>query len=344
MPNEQTMTITETAPDGTETTVEITTTKPDDTALGEDKSLVEEVIEAIFDTDDVADETIPTDTAEPAIYELTPTDEELSTDSVEFNLGSDSFPSIDIPPASETIDAAAVESESDTSEADLAAAEQQAHLDAAKEAQTAADEFVAQGDYSAAEQARETAENEAWEAGDQSVLSGSSSAELESAAAKQEDAEYYRGEQAYDASHGDYEAAKEDAQNAAFATGDADFKAGGPDHTEQSDKDVGNLDWAVWDQKNADESARNAEEYAAEGDFDNAARNADQAESYQALADEYGAAGNPADDSYQIDTSSEVASGGTYDSDFDAASVDTGFDSSTSTAADTSYDTSTDDV
>ena len=59
MPNEETMTINQTAPDGTETTIEVTTSKPDD-AAADDKSIVEEVYEALFDTD-TDDDTDDTD-------------------------------------------------------------------------------------------------------------------------------------------------------------------------------------------------------------------------------------------------------------------------------------------
>jgi hypothetical protein len=370
MPNEENMTITETAPDGTETRIEVTTTKPDDAAVG-DKSLIEEVYEALFDSDadDDADGTgydgsdsdsDEDDTTDPAMYGLTPTDDEISTKSAEFNIGRDTFPSIEIPPgavgtgAEPLPDVAPASLSPDTLPAgesaadavDPAAIEQQAHADAAKDAQAAADQFVAQGDYKAAEQARETAENEAWEGGDSSMLRGSDSNELETAGTKQQDADHYREQQAYHVEHGDYQAAKEDAQNVAQSTGDADYYAGGSDHTAQADKDVGNLDWAVWDEKNADYARSNAQAYAAEGEFGIAEQYAGQAEGYQANADDYAAHADPASSIYQnqADPSSEVASGGSYESTYDASAVDTGFDAGADAAAAPTYDTSTDDV
>jgi len=288
------------------------------------------------------------------MYELTPTDDEISTNSVEFSIGQDSFPSIDVPPGVAEPSFASVPdtgfaaaepaSEPETPEADTEAAESAAHAEAAREAQAAADEFVAQGDYKAAAQARETAEDEAWAAGDSSMLDGSDSTELEGAAYKQEVADSYRAEQAYDIEHGDYEAAKEDAQNVAYATGDADYKASGDDHTAQADKDVNSLDWAVWNEKNADSEAQNAAAYAAEGDFDNAERYAENAGTYQAAADDYAVQADPAGDMYNADPSSDVASGGSYDSSFDAGAVDTGFDAGVDTSSASTYDPGTDDV
>ena len=49
MTNEENVTITQTAPDGTETVIEITQTKPDAEADADGGSLVEEVIDALFD-------------------------------------------------------------------------------------------------------------------------------------------------------------------------------------------------------------------------------------------------------------------------------------------------------
>jgi hypothetical protein len=388
MPNEQTMTITETAPDGTETKIEITTTKAGDAVDGDDPSLAE-VIEALFDPDgDFDDDADTTGTdgdtsqqSDPAMHEMTPTPEELSTNSSEFNIGRDSFPSIDIPPG--TIDPLPTDSGNtgftpatsgteatpiDTGDtgfappasipdpattepaapaADPGAAELQAHADAAKEAQDAADQFVAEGDYKAASEARETAENESWQAGDNSMLSGSNAGELSNAGDRQDAAAEYREQQTYDVEHGNYEAAKEDAQNVAYATGDADYQAGGADHSGQADKDVGNLDWAVWDEKNADYQASNAQAYAAEGEFDIAGEYAGRADSYQANADDYAGHADPGGAAYSYDPSSEVASGGTYDAGveapaYDAGAIDTGFDAAASAAP--AYEPTTDDV
>jgi hypothetical protein len=84
----------------------------------------------------------------------------------------------------------------ETSEAEAAKiAEQEAHTQAATDAQNAADEFIAKGDYAAAAEARETAENESWEAGDDSMLSAYDAGDLTFAADKQEQAEYYNEQQ-----------------------------------------------------------------------------------------------------------------------------------------------------
>ena len=351
MPNEEITTITETAPDGTVTTIDITSTKPDDAAAGgDDKTIVEEIVEALFDEGDADDDADETD--DPAMYGLTPTDDEISTNSTEFTIGRDSFPSIDIPPGvigppvsdapdpglSTAAPDPIAQTDAETSAVDTAAADQQVHADAAKEAQDAADGFVAQGDYKAAAEARETAENESYAAGDSSMLGSSDSGDLANAGYQQDNANYYREQQAEHTGQGDYEAAKSDAQNVAYATGDADYKAGGSDHTAQADKDVANLDWAVWDQKNADGSVQNAEYYAAQGNFDQAQTALDQAGTYEATADEYGASANPGSEYYHADASSEVASGGSYD----AGAVDTGFDAGAGAAV--SYEPPVDDV
>jgi len=350
MPNEETMTITETAPDGTETKIEITTTKVDES----ESSLIEEIVDALFDPDgDSSDSTespdLQDDVTDPTMYGLTPTEEEISTNSVEFNIGRESFPSIDIPADSidpamplPNFDPVRVSETTDPTEA-ASTDEQETHADAARDAQKAADEFIAQGDYKAAAEARETAEAEAWQAGDDSMLGSSDSTDLENAGARQDDADYYREQQAEHIAQGDHEAAKEDAQNVAYATGDADWQAGGSDHTGQADKDVDNLDWAVWNDKNADSSVRDAEVYAAQGDFDSAERSADNADEYNASADAYAANADPAGDLYNVDPSSEVASGGAYDAGYDAGAIDTGFDAGVETAA-PAYDSSGDDV
>lgn len=384
---EENVTITETAPDGTQTTVEITTTKADDTLLSDDKSLVEEVVEALFDTD-AEDETeleafeSEFDTAEgdPVMFEATPTEEEITTNSIEFTVGEDGFPVTDVPetevpvdfaettaydtPLVDTpLDTANSDAASDTSTAEGKAAElseQQANVDAAKEAQAAADEFVAQGDYAAAADAREVAENAAYEAGDSSMLGVSDSSDLENAAYKQEVAENYRQQQQENIAEGDYAAAKEDAQNAGYATGDADYLASGSDHTGQSDNDVYNLDNAVYQEKNADAAVDNAGWYAAQGDADGVERNLEQAGAYQASADEFASRADQESYNYQEDPSSVVETGGTYDAgsydaasvgtydagayDASVASVDTGIDTSVDTSAASTYDTTTDDT
>jgi hypothetical protein len=297
-----------------------------------------------------------------------PTEEELSTNSVEFNMGSDSFASIDIPPGAideptafdptpEAPDYSVASPFDDSTsataepEADPSVADQQAHADAAQQAQAQADEFVDKGDYAAAADAREVAENEAWEAGDSSMLGSSDAGDLDNAAYKQEQAQDYRDQQADHIAAGDYEAAKEDAQNAAYATGDADYQAGGADHTGQSDLDESNLDWAAWNDKNADYNAQQADAYAAEGDMDNAERYADRADEYGASADTYAANADPENPYADHDPSSVVETGGTYDAGYEAggydasAGLDTGFDAGADAGVDmsSSYEPPIDD-
>ncbi len=313
-----------------------------------------------------------------------PTEEEISTNSIEFTVGEDGFPvsdtgdaetpagydetSFETPvefEASPVVDTPAADPVTDTgyssstddpstatAEADAELAAQQAHTDAAKDAQSAADEFVAQGDYKAAADAREVAENEAWEAGDSSMLGASDQSDLENAAYKQDVADDYRAQQQEHIEEGDYAAAKEDAQNAGYATGDADYLASGSDHTGQSDNDAYNLDWAVHQDKNADYNAQNAEAYAAEGDFDNAERYADRAGEYQESADHFAAKADVESDFYQDDPTSDVMAGGSYDAGtYDAGTYDAGAYDAVDTGIDTtvdttpvSYDTTTDDT
>jgi hypothetical protein len=358
MPNEdnvENMTITETAPDGTQTVIEITTTKPNDS---EDKTLIEEVFDAIFDDDsDLADvgeddstggdDITDEGSADSEMYQTLPTADEINMNSVEFSIGQDTFPSgyvtapdvppvID-PPTAEKTDAVDFAS----GDSAVGESEQTAHADAASDAQAAADDFIDRGDYAAAAEARGKAEDEAYSAGDDSMLGSSSEGELQNAAYQQEVASEYRDQQAEHIAAGDYESAKQDAQNAAYATGDADWNAGGADHSGQSDSDVTNLDWAVWDQKNAEGSRQDAEWYAEHDLPDAAAASADQAGIYDARADDFADQADPSSVGYDYDPSSSVDSGGSYD----VADVDTGFDPGTvDTSSASTYDPGTDDV
>src|SRR5262249_52964084 len=142
------------------------------------------------------------------------------------------------------------------------------HVEAATDAQSQADAAVAAGDYEAASHYRETAENEAWAAGDQSVLHGSSSTDLDDAHWQQQQADYYEHQESLHVQAGGYEAAREDASNAAWHNGNADFNAGGPDHTGQANAEYHQEDWAVWEQHAANDNANSADVYAAQGDFD----------------------------------------------------------------------------
>jgi hypothetical protein len=233
-----------------------------------------------------------------------------------------------------------------TDSADAETLERQAHTDAAVEAQAAADEFVASGDYAAAAEARETAENESWEAGEDSMLSLYDAADLTFAADKQEQAEHYNEQQATYAQQGDYEAARTAADNSAYATYEADSSVGGDDHTGQADAEKYNMDWAVHEEKQADYYAQNAAAYAADGDFEKAETYAASSAEHQESADHFGDLGEHGGDVAVFDPSSVVQTGGTYESSYDSgvAAVDTGFDSGMDTSMNSGFDSDADDI
>ena len=374
------MTVTETAPDGTETITEIVMNEDGSAFIVEEESLLEEVVEAAFGTeiDDnltpiTPDGEVITDT-ETDVYEA---ESDFETTGADFTVGGEMFDpnftptettnlsGIDAPfdsgfgttdtaysavpiadtPYESPVDAQIEAYNLETSEAEAAAiAEQEAHTAAATDAQNAADEFIAKGDYAAAAEARETAENESWEAGDDSMLSAYDAGDLTVAAEKQEQAEYYNEQQTQFAQAGDYEAARDAADKSAYATSEADSSAGGDDHTGQADAEKYNMEWAVHEEKQADYNADNAAAYAADGDFERAESYAASAVEHQERADNYGDLGEHGAVGAVYDPSSEVASGGTYDSTYDATAVDTGFDASVDTTAVSTYDTGTDDV
>lgn len=346
MTNEENVTITQTAPDGTETVIEITQTKPDD-APGDDQSIVEEVIEALFDTDDDDDDaTVDSDTDADPDGVVEPGDkvddpdtglaldsEDTSEAATDDPITADaSTPTADDPTIAAAPDAGGVADTTDQADPASATDEgtpaNQAHLDAATDAQQQADEFAAQGDYAAAAEAREVAENEAYAGGDDSMLSGSTANELTNAADQQATANQYEQEEAADAQAGNWDAAKEDAGNAAYAQGGADYYGGGSDHTAQAKAEENQMDWAGWEQGNADSHMKDAEEYAAQGDFDHAEHSADLADADQGMADYHGALGEHGGDMAIQDDSSAVASGGSYEapaednSSYDAGSTD----------------------
>lgn len=286
------------------------------------------------DTENQTDETYEVVTSEesydPTIETVEPTFAETPTyDSTTFDSGTTSTDPVYLSSETEVSDEEAQE-----------IADQEAHAQAATDAQTAVDEFVAEGDYAAAADAREIAENESWEAGDDSMLGSSDAQDLRAAAEQQDNAEYYQEQQAINAQSGDWEAAKEDAQNAAYAASDADYRAGGDDHTGQADSDIYNLDNAQWHQESADEAAQNAVDAAEDGNFYAAEIYADSADKEQGLADDFGSQGDPGNILADYDPSSEVASGGTYEATYEdnLASVDTGFDATVDTGYDSTYD------
>ncbi len=341
------MTVTETAPDGTETVTEVIANE-EGSFIVEDESLFEEVFEAAFDVeigDDLTPIT-PEEFSDNAASDDSQADSDFQTTGTDFTVGDEMFdpsvlptdvvetPIVDAPfdsnygiadptfaetpvvdssfePTFGTVETDTTEM-SETEAAELA--EQEAHVQAATDAQEAADEFIAEGDYAAAAEAREVAEEESWQAGDDSMLSAYDAQDLTVAGEKQEEAEYYSQQQAEFAQAGDYEAAREAAGNAAYATSDADSTVGGADHTGQVNAEYANLDNAVWQEGLAEDDLDNAAYHAEMGNFDAAESSLDSAAANQADADYYGDLGEPGGDVAVYDPSSEVATGGTYDS------------------------------
>lgn len=227
----------------------------------------------------------------------------------------------------------AAETSSETT-VDAEAIEQEAHVQAATEAQAAADEFIAQGDYEAAAAARGIAENEAWEGGDQSMLSSYDSSDLEFAAYQQDKAEDYSEQQAEYARDGDYESAKEAASDAAYYTRDADSLAGGSDHSGQAEAEEYQMDWAIHEEKQADYQVDNAVYYAESGNFEQAEYHAAEAVEHQQMADYHGDLGEHDGAGAVYDPSSVVSSGGSYE----AADYSADYSSVDYSATDTSTD------
>ncbi len=296
---------------------------------------------------------MPTETSSNVVTEiieaiLDPTGDEVEADTMELNdstvtaytsVAPDAFDataSFETFDASSTVDASAMNATDATGTASDAASvitssDATTEVDAATaaDAQAQADEAVARGDYEAAAYHREVAENEAYAAGDSSSLHGSDSTDLQNADWQQDQANYYEQQQAQHAQAGDYEAAREDAANAAYAHGNADWQAGGSDHSGQAQIEEHQMDWAVWEEKNADYYADSANAYAAQGDYDNAATYAAEATEHQAAADYHGDLGEHGGSMAVYDLASEVTADTSYSS----------YDYSSSYAS--SYDTST---
>jgi hypothetical protein len=363
MPSEtETVTITQTAPDGTETKIEITQTPPE----GTDESLVEEIIEAIFDDTngdgeitaedfETGNEIEPNDvtyeTQDSTAFDSTEPiqSEQTATESVEpeifipvnYDGGTTDFNpaayDVSFVPTVENTDAGTVDtSATDTAEA-VELAEQQAQADAARDAQQAADDFVAAGDYEAAAEARQAAEDAAWEAGDNSMLDGSNATELDNAAWEQDNADYYRAQQEELTAKGDYEGAAEAADKVVENTSDADWYASGDDHSTEARNDAYALDNAVDAEKDAEWYANNAQEFAEQGDVYNAEVYAEQAGESLAEADDFATSTT---DGTNFDPSSQVESGGSYDAATDYSAYDAGTDFSADAGAD--YSSATD--
>ncbi len=370
---ESQMTVTETAADGTETVSEYVVN--DEGTFKVEESAAEQAFEAltgveIEDTLTQIDPTTGNPIDEPTeVYEAD-SDDEFETEDADFTATDDTFNPTFTPTETNDVFSAETPADSTFGTADTSytatplydstfgttettdttdnvtaeTAEQEAHTQAATDAQNAADEFIAQGDYAAAADARETAENEAWEAKDDSMLSAYDAQDLSHSADQQANAEYYEKQEAEFAQAGDYESAKEAAGNAAYAVNDADINAGGSDHTGQADSEVANMDNALWQESIADDDLDNAAWHAEAGNYDAANASLDSAAEHQETADTYGNLGEHGGDAAYYDPSSETATGGTYDSSFDATAVDTGFDASVDMSATSTYDTGTDDV
>jgi hypothetical protein len=342
----ETTIITENLTDGTTAVIEITT-------LDADASVIEDVIEALTDDGDVVFQSAQNEDAieaEADAAEWTIDDFELASDPIaaevfsdgEFHLASDEIAAevfgdsavgtaFDETAQTSSFEYAAPDAANSSTvdeAADSATLEAQAHAEAAVEAQAAADEFVAAGDYAAAAEAREVAENEAWAAGDQYILHGSDSTDLETAAYQQENAEYYEQQQALHAQQGDYEAAREDASNAAYATANADWNAGGADHTGQADAEYFQMGLAVSEEQTSDYFAHSAEQAAVAGDYENAEYFADLAADHQDAADYHGDLGEHGGEIGVYDNTSVVETGGSYEaadysSSYDYSATDT---------------------
>ncbi len=344
MVNEETVTITEITPDGTETVIEITTAADDGSVTDADNYSSEDVIEAFFDDNAAADDSLAENNIDNTGFANAEGDYAMQNGGADFAGETDNLYAAPFDVQENPLTENASAPTTETGGADYSAAnetatdgdpEQQAHYQAAVDAQQAADQFVASGDYAAAAQSRETAENESWAAGDDSMLSAYDSSDLSYAAEKQEDAANYDQQETAHARQGDYEAARDDANNAAYANSYADSSAGGDDHTGQADAEKQEMDWAVSEEKQADYNAQNADAYAADGDFNNAETYAAAAD-HQTAADHYGDLGEHGSEMAVHDSSSEVETGGSYDSSYDSHLADT--------TADVGYNSGTDDV
>ena len=289
------------------------------TTAPESESVIEEIIDAILDPFGEDDTTVAVPVAVAGEVPV--------IEPVEFDIGTESA----MPLTAEDVGAPATDetpveavAEDPTATAEITVPEQgssetQGHIDTATESQAKADEAVAEGDYEAASHFRETAEDEAWNAGDSSMLHGSDSAHLETAASQQETAEYYEKEEAHHAEAGEYDAARDDAAETASATSFADFNAGGADHTAQADDEYHHMDAATTEQQWASEDAHTAEGYAAEGDWEHADQYAESAVDHQDAADYQGELGEHGGELADHDASSDVGHVDTSDT-YDSAS------------------------
>lgn len=217
----------------------------------------------------------------------------------------------------------------------------------------AANEAIENGEYAAASHLKEEAEMLADEAGSIEPLDGPTSTELDQAAYHQAEAALHERDEAANAQAGDYEAARESALEAEANMQEADFIAGGDDHSGQAELEADQMDWAAFHQESANELASDAVEYAEDGNWDAAASSADAALAEQSTADLHGDLGehggdmaiddpfsttandvgfeNDAAFDYQTDTGMDYDTGSTFDyssgSDFSSTTdFDSGLD------------------
>jgi hypothetical protein len=238
-----------------------------------------------------------------------------------------------------TADAGMTEEVTETSEAEVDA-ETQANFDLATEAQAKADEAIEAGDYEAAAQYREDAEDAAWQAGDDSMLHGSEASDLTMADYYQDKAADLEEQQAEYAQAGDYEAARDASRDAATYTQWGDIEGGGADHSAEAQQEHTQMDMAAWQQDIADGYQQDAEAYAAQGDFENAETFQAEASEHQSTADYYGDLGehNGTYDQYESVPDASY-SGYDYSTDYVSADYSSATDySSSSSSYDSSYD------
>jgi hypothetical protein len=209
-------------------------------------------------------------------------------------------------------------SENSDSEVD---GEAQANFDLASDAQAKADEAVAAGDYEAAAQYREDAEDAAWQAGDDSMLHGSDASDLTMADTYQDKANDLEEQQAEYAQAGDYEAARDASRDAATYTQWGDIEGGGADHSAEAQHEYAQMDMAAWQQDIADGYQQDAETYAAQGDFESAETFQAEAGEHQDTADYYGDLGEH-NGTYDQYADVPEASYGGYDYSTDYAAAD----------------------
>lgn len=220
-------------------------------------------------------------------------------------------------------------------------ADQLDHLENAATAQAASDMAIEVGDYQAAHELREIAEQESEAAGTDEVLSDIDSVDLEYAAEHQQRADELGNEQAEYAQQGDYESALESSREAVLETQEADELAGGSDHSGQAQLEVDNMEWADFHQNIADEFVDSAADYADSGNLSAAENALDGAADEQAMADNYGDLGEHGGPIADFDPASYVESN-PIDS-YSPSDLDVADTTTTDFSIDTTPDTTTTD-